>query len=373
MALRIAPWLIALFLMTGAALAADKRVALVIGNSNYLHTPKLDNPANDAADMAAALRGLGFAVIEGRDLAKAEMDEQIHAFARRLSGADVGVFFYAGHGLQVDGRNYLAPIDAKLSTELALDFEMVRLDLVQRTMERETDSSVIFLDACRDNPLVRNLARSMGTRSASIGRGLAAVETGVGTLISFSTQPGNVAADGAGRNSPFAKSLVRRIRTPGEDISSILIGVRNDVMAETNDRQIPWEHTALRSKLYFAAPTVGDSGMRAMPPAEAGGPFDGVWDVSITGGRYCPIKRATYKIRIAKGMVYARYKKRGEVSEAGDIGYEMPSKINASVTVRFTGKLVQDGGSGRYVAIGKKCAGTMVLKRSNSDSMANTQ
>ncbi len=166
---------------------------------------------------------------------------------------------------------------------------------------------------------------------------------------------------------------MRRIKTPGEDISSILIGVRNDVMAETNDRQIPWEHTALRSKLYFAAPTAVDSGMLAMPPAESTGPFDGVWDVSVAGGRYCPIKSATYQIRIANGVVYANHGKRGEVSDAGEFVYTKPSKVNASIMVRYSGKLEQDSGRGRYVALGKKCAGTMVLKRSNSDSMVNTQ
>ena len=156
--------------------------------------------------------------------------------------------------MQVDGHNYLVPIDARLSSASGLDFEMVRLDLVQRSMERQTSANVLFLDACRDNPLARNLARALGTRSTGIGRGLAAVESGEGTLVSFSTQPGNVASDGEGRNSPFAAALVKHIATPGEDLSTILIGVRNDVMTSTKRRQVPWDHSALTARVYFAAP-----------------------------------------------------------------------------------------------------------------------
>lgn len=233
---------------------ADRRVALVIGNSAYKHTPKLVNAANDAADMTAALKKLGFEVVEGLDLDKAAMDRAVRRFAERLSGSSVGYLFYAGHGLQVRGENYLVPVDASLNSAAALDFEMVRLDLIQRTMERESTTNIIVIDACRDNPLARNLARALGTRSASIGRGLAAVESGEGTLISFSTQPGNVALDGDGRNSPFAAALLRNMVKPGEDLPSILINVRNEVMAATARRQVPWEHSALTAKFYFIPP-----------------------------------------------------------------------------------------------------------------------
>jgi uncharacterized caspase-like protein len=222
--LRAAVAFVMCVLLSSAALA-ERRVALVIGNSAYQHTPELANPRNDATDMAAALKELGFQVIEGFNLDKAAFDRKVRDFADVLSGAKVGVFFYAGHGLQVAGANYLVPVDAKLSTAAALDWEMVRLDLVQRTMERETETNVLFLDACRDNPLARNLARAMGTRSAEIGRGLAATESGVGTLISFSTQPGNVALDGTGRNSPFAGVLAKRIASSADDLSGLLIDV----------------------------------------------------------------------------------------------------------------------------------------------------
>jgi uncharacterized caspase-like protein len=233
---------------------AQKRIALVIGNSEYKHTPRLTNPKNDAADMTAALKQLQFFVIEGRDLDKAGMDRTIRDFAEALAGAQVGLFFYAGHGLQVGGQNYLVPIDAKLTTASGVDFEMVRLDLVHRTMEREATTNILIMDACRDNPLARNLARALGTRSTQIGRGLAVVESGEGTLISFSTQPGNVALDGTGRNSPFAEAFLKHIRTPGDDLPTILINVRNDVMQATGRRQVPWEHSAMTAKFYFIPP-----------------------------------------------------------------------------------------------------------------------
>ena len=263
-------WLAALTLLAffqAATAEAQKRVALVIGNSAYQATPALTNPKNDAADFAALLKAERFEVIEGVDLTKAMMDRKIAEFAGRLANTDVGVFFYAGHGLQVGGQNYLVPIDAQLTTAAAIDFEMVQLDLVQRTMERETKTNILFLDACRDNPLARNLARAMGTRSVEIGRGLAARESGVGTLISYSTQPGNVALDGAGRNSPFAGALVKRIKAGAKrDLSAILIDVRNDVMHATRNKQVPWEHSALRMRFYFAPPRRRRQSSRAMRP-----------------------------------------------------------------------------------------------------------
>lgn len=151
---------------------------------------------------------------------------------------------------------------------------MVRLDVVQRIMERATQTNILFLDACRNNPLARNLARALGTRSAEIGRGLAAVESGSGTLISFSTQPGNVALDGVGRNSPFAHALVRQITTSGEDLSAMLIAVRNDVMSATQRRQVPWEHSALTGRFYFGQAAAGQS-----PPWRVGEAAE-VWNAT---------------------------------------------------------------------------------------------
>ena len=233
--------------------AAEKRVALVVGNSAYAHANPLPNPVNDAGDMAKALTEVGFEVILGLDLTKPAFDAKVRDFARALDRADVAVFFYAGHGLQASGRNYLVPVDASLQGERDLDFEAVSVDFVlkQMELEREGKTNVVFLDACRDNPLARNLARSMGTRSASVGQGLAQVQTGVGTFIAYSTQPGNVALDGQGRNSPFTAALAKGLREPGRNLTSVMIDVRKDVLAVTGGKQVPWDHSALTGDFYF--------------------------------------------------------------------------------------------------------------------------
>ncbi len=244
---------LAVFLIAGAAHAAlaEKRVALVIGNGAYTNAPPLTNPKNDAEDMAAALKALGFTVILGINLDKRDTDRKIRQFASELAGADAAVFHYSGHGLQVAGINYLVPVDAELATADALDFEAVRLDLVQRTMEREAKTNILLLDACRNNPLSRNLARALGTRSADIGQGFAATEAGLGTLIAFSTQPGNVALDGKGRNSPFSGPLAKAILSPGKDLFAILIDVRKEVLAVTGGKQVTWDHSALSAPFFF--------------------------------------------------------------------------------------------------------------------------
>ena len=254
------------------AFASENRVALVIGNSAYQHASALDNPKNDAADIAAAAEKLGFKVIKGLDLDKSGMDRTLRQFAETLRGADVGMFFYAGHGLQVSGRNFLVPIDAELKTAEALDFEMVGLDVVQRIMEAATETNILFVDACRNNPLARNLARAMGTRSTAIGQGLVAQEAGAGTLISFSTQPGNVALDGTGtRNSPYAAALVKHITTQGRDLPALLIQVRRDVMATTGKRQIPWEHSALTAEVMLARQAPAETSANTAPKADGSG------------------------------------------------------------------------------------------------------
>jgi uncharacterized caspase-like protein len=247
----LAPAIAYLLLVLPAA--ADKRVALVVGNSAYVQAAPLPNPVNDAGDMAKALTEVGFEVILGLDLAKPAFDAKVREFARALEKADVALFFYAGHGLQASGKNYLVPVDAALRIERDLDFEAVSVDFVlkQMELEREGKTNVVFLDACRDNPLARNLARSMGTRSTAIGQGLAQVQTGVGTFIAYSTQPGNVALDGQGRNSPFTAALTKGLKDPGRNLTSVMIEVRKDVLAATEGKQVPWDHSALTGEFYF--------------------------------------------------------------------------------------------------------------------------
>jgi hypothetical protein len=245
---------------------ADRRVALVIGNSAYKNAPQLKNPANDAADMAAALTRLGFDVIRGLDLDYSGMRATVRRFSEMLPDADVALLFYAGHGLQVAGKNYLVPVDAQIETQADLDFGTIDFDLVLRGMEGDTRTNIIFLDACRDNPLVANLTRRMGARSGAASRGLAQVESSVGTLISFSTQPGNIALDGEGRNSPFTSALLKSIEIPGMPLSDVMIDVRNDVLRSTGRKQVPWDNSSLTGQFYF----------KPLPKAATDAPQEGV-------------------------------------------------------------------------------------------------
>jgi uncharacterized caspase-like protein len=244
---------VAVLLQLALALPADaaKRVAFVIGNAAYSQAGTLTNPVNDATDMASALKTFGFEVILGLDLDRRNFGEKLRAFSNALEDADTAVLFYAGHGLQVAGHNYLVPVDAVLNSERDLDFETISLDFVLKQMEvdREGKTNIVFLDACRDNPLTRNLARSMGTRSASVGQGLAEVQTGVGTFIAYSTQPGNVAQDGTGRNSPFTAALSHRVQEPRRNLTALMIEVRK--LKATGGRQVPWDHSALTSDFFF--------------------------------------------------------------------------------------------------------------------------
>jgi len=233
-------------LLASPTLAADK-VALVIGNGAYAHATQLPNPPNDAADMAKALREIGFDVVDGIDLDRRGMEERIRSFADRLGSAKVALFFYAGHGMQVAGKNFLIPIDAKLQKAGDLAFDAVDVQVVLAQMEATQRVNLVFLDACRDNPLARSFASTLGSasRSASVGRGLASIQSAVGTMIAFATQPDAVALDGGGRNSPFTAALLNHIREPGIDIAVTMRRVRVDVLAATNQQQVPWDHSSL--------------------------------------------------------------------------------------------------------------------------------
>ncbi len=230
---------------------AGKRVALVIGNSAYQHATTLRNPKADAEAIASLLEDLDFDVVTGTDLKMRDFADTVNGFAEKLHGANVALFYYAGHGLQVHGRNYLAPVDARLRHEAGLEFEAVKLRTILALMERRRRINLVFLDACRDNPLAQKLARNMGTRSTAVGRGWAREETGVGTLIAFATQPGNVALDGDGKHSPFAQALLEHSATPGLDIAQLMRRVRREVVKVSAGKQVPWSHSSLLEPFVF--------------------------------------------------------------------------------------------------------------------------
>ncbi len=265
-----------LFVTVSGQAIAEKRVALVIGNSAYQHAVQLANPKNDSSDMTAKLENLGFQVVSDQDLDLAGMRRTIRNFLEKIDGADMALFFYAGHGLQVNGNNYLIPVDAQLSGYNDLDFEALPMDLILSAMERSTKVNLVFLDACRDNPFAEKLSRSMGTRSGTVGRGLARLGSGVGSLISFATQPGNVAMDGAGRNSPFTTALLAHLGTPGQDITRDLIDVRRDVLAATQGKQVPWENSSLTGEVVLRPIGTDESKTEAVPTQQSTSPDNAV-------------------------------------------------------------------------------------------------
>jgi formylglycine-generating enzyme required for sulfatase activity len=241
-----------------------RRVALVIGNGRYAHATTLRNPANDAGSMATALEALGFEVVgggkDGIDLDKGEFSVRIRDFARQLrDGAEVAtaLLYYAGHGLQVEGRNYLVPVDAVLEFEADIGSELFELQHILNEMERPRRTSIVLLDACRNNPLARNLARAMGldVRSAGITEGLAEQKVVAGTLIAYATHPGHVAYDGDGQNGFFTEALLAHLATPGREVELMLKDVRSKVVMATADKshgpQVPWVNSSLVGAFYF--------------------------------------------------------------------------------------------------------------------------
>ncbi|RUV69540.1 MAG: hypothetical protein EOR30_23755 [Mesorhizobium sp.] len=271
----------------GAEAAAPdaKRVALVIGNSKYAHAVALPNPANDAHLIASTLRNAGFQVIEGIDQDNAGMHSLISRFTEQSYDADLAVIFYAGHGMQVDGKNFLIPVDAELTSPAYLKTRTVQIDEFMAALPPEPAIGVIILDACRDNPLARTLAASMPkSRSASFGTGLAPIEAksdGLGTggiLIAYATDPGAIAFDGNGVNSPYSAALARHLTEPGVEIQSALTRVRGQVTETTQGRQRPWHNASLGREVFLgqsaaeAAPAtkpvvVGASGAATSAPA----------------------------------------------------------------------------------------------------------
>jgi len=235
---------------------AERRVALVIGNSAYVNANVLRNPRNDAADIAETLKKLGFEVDVGLDLDQRGFAQTIEKFGRDLDGADVGLFFYAGHALQINEKNYLVSTAAKLENEFLVSSETMELEPIIRLMESKSSINLIFLDACRNNPLADNLRRSLAAtkRSGSLGRGLARIEaTGRDTLIAFAAAPGQEAADGSDRNSPFTAALLRHLPQPGLEVSVMLKEVAADVRRDTRNNQRPQQLSDMTRTFYFAS------------------------------------------------------------------------------------------------------------------------
>ena len=223
------------------------RYALVIGNGAYPISP-LKNPANDSADIARLLQNLDFVVVHRQNVGLRDMEAAVRDFGRKLKAGGTGVFYYAGHGMQVEGRNYLIPVDARIETESDVRFETLDVGRVLGKMEDAgNDLNIVILDACRDNPFTR------GFRSV-VPSGLARMDAPRGTLIAYATAPGSVAADGISgeRNGVYTKHLLKSLATPGLPVEQAFKNVRIGVLRDTGSKQVPWESSSLTGNFYFA-------------------------------------------------------------------------------------------------------------------------
>jgi uncharacterized caspase-like protein len=234
---------------SGPTEAAEKRVALVIGNAAYTAFPPLKNPKNDAIDIATALKLLGFTVLKGNDLKRAEMRDLITRFQTEAREADAALFYYAGHGFQIEQKNYLVPVDATIKS--GEDVQAQTIDLLDLTkgLENGRSNRLIFLDACRDNPL---RGRAQAGLPTVIQDGLARLGSAAGFLFAYATQPDNRAFDGGGRNSPFAQAFLSHLPARGVDLNTTMIEIRKDVIAATGGYQVPWENSSLTTQFFFA-------------------------------------------------------------------------------------------------------------------------
>ena len=254
----LARCLLALWLLAAASGTAwaQKRVALLIGNSAYASAP-LVNPANDAADLATALKARGFETVVALNTTKRDITARVRSFADQITPGTVALFYYAGHGMQVRGRNYILPVDAKVQSEGDVVEQGVEIDAVLQRLEGKGAAiNLVILDACRNNPF-----------TAAKGSGLAAVDAPKGSLVAFATSPGKVALDGKGRNGVYTKHLLANLNAPGMRVEDVFKRVRVGVTEESQGQQVPWENTSLTTDFYFIPPS-GDTATAGAPDAE---------------------------------------------------------------------------------------------------------
>jgi uncharacterized caspase-like protein/surface antigen len=277
----------------GGLAAAEPRIALVIGNNAYTSLGPLSNPVNDMALMARTLRDLDFEVIERADADQVAMKRAIQDFGQRLEGAGrdaVGLFYFAGHGVQINGTNFLIPVGAEVAREPDVEIEAVKLDWVLAQMEHARNRlNILILDACRNNPLSR------GLRSSE--RGLSRVDAPRGTLIAYATAPGSVSFDGQGLNSPYTEALADAMQRPGLVVESAFRTVRVKVMEATGERQVPWESSSLTGEFYFSSPVErNEAEVAAGAPASVPPPAEGaasITQAAALAGRFASGERSS--------------------------------------------------------------------------------
>ena len=279
-----------------AAAAEGRRVALVIGNGAYGNVPALLNPPNDASDIAAALKRLGFTVSLATNASFDEMRRGLIALGRDAAGADMAAVYFAGHGMEINGDNWLIPIDAALKRDTDAANEAISLQSVMLQVSNTTSLGLVILDACRDNPFAVRMNRSLATRAATMG-GLGRIEPTGNVLVAYAARDGTTALDGDARNSPFAAALLRNIEAPGVEVTFMFRNVRDDVMEATRNQQQPFVYGSLsRKAIYLAGPPPAGADGAALPAvvslAAPRGPSStidlalvGTWEIMVPNGR----------------------------------------------------------------------------------------
>jgi Caspase domain len=282
-------------------LADGKRVALVIGNSAYANVPALPNPANDAGEVAAALRRLGFTVTLIANASFDEMRRGLIALGRDAAGADMAAVYFAGHGMEISGENWLIPVDAELKRDSDSVNEAVSLRSVMLQVSDTKSLGLVILDACRNNPFAAKMQRALALRAAS-GGGLGRIEPVGNVLVAYAARDGTTARDGDGRNSPFTMALLRNIETPGIEITFMFRNVRDDVMEATGNAQQPFVYGSLSRKAIYlvgppqvadeagtkqanAAPAAADAPPVPAPPLAIDPALVGTWEIMVPSDR----------------------------------------------------------------------------------------
>jgi uncharacterized caspase-like protein len=316
---------------------AETRVALVIGNGAYVHAPNLPNPAHDAEDVVAALKRSHFEVISGTDVNESDMQDLAIRFSRAARTADVALFYYSGHAMQFNGVNYLMPVDAELKDEADLK-RFTRVDDVLNDLQQAKNLRILVLDSCRDNPLAESLKRSIGQgRGATIRQGLIKMEAPLGTIISFSTQAGQTANDGDGRNSPYTGSFLKRIEEPKE-IGEIFREVSTDVYAASGKQQLPELSLSIVGNFYLNG-NVNVTVTPSQPPADPCASAETHWKAAVSVGTV-----AAYEDHVARfpgcafsDLAKAKIEELKKTAAVAPAPAPMPRAQEAAATKGFDG------------------------------------
>jgi len=310
---RIIQWLTIIIIASPVFSYTQDRLALLIGNGNYTHQGRLQNPVNDATDLAVTLRSLGFEVMSYTNQSQRQMKAVIDQFGDRLRGKRVGLFYFAGHGAQAQGENFLFPIDANPKSENEIEYDCVNAGRVLSKMQTAGCwFNIVILDACRNNPFAESWTRGGGSR------GLAFISAPSGSIVAYATSPSKVADDGPGRNGLYTSALLRHISQPGLKIEDVFKRVRSDVQQASGNRQVPWELSSLTGDFYFKTGT----GETYKPEVKPSNSLEGMV-ADINGNEYKTI-RIGNQWWMAENLRVTRYRNGAPIPKVAD-GAKWPS------------------------------------------------